>query len=94
MRKAKAQKERTAKANLKARAGGALAAMDFKDVAMDVGKVEETKAKEKASRRARTKASQRATARKVDRKANNILTRNNVDYVMNLDIGPVIARMG
>ena len=42
MRKAKAQKERTAKANLKARAGGALAAMDFKDVAVDVGKVEET----------------------------------------------------
>ena len=94
MKKAKVQKENTAKANPKARAGGTLEVMDFKDVAVDVEKVEDTKVREKANRRAKTKVSPRTMARKVDRKANNILIHNNVDYVMNLDIGRVGARTG
>jgi hypothetical protein len=98
MRKEKVQKARTAKANLKERVGGALEATDFMDVAVDVEKDAETKAKAKASRRAKAKESQRAMARtmarKVDRKASRMLTRNNVDYAMNLDIGQESVRTG
>jgi hypothetical protein len=36
----------------------------------------------------------RTMARKVDRKASRMLTRSNVDYVMNLDIGRESVRTG